>query len=65
MTVRGTLTEQYAMVGPDGPPRIVPRTRDLVSGSLRTFGRRHVHQVANLGPEPAVSLHVYAPLWSR
>ena len=61
VTVRGTLTEQYAMVGSDGPPRIVPRTRELVSGSLRTFGRRHLHQVANLGVEPAVSLHVYSP----
>lgn len=65
VTVRGSLTERYAMVGRDGPPRIVPHTRDLVAGSLRTFGRRHLHQVANLGLEPAVSLHVYSPALVR
>ena len=27
----------------------------------RSFGARHVHQVHNAGPEPAVSLHVYSP----
>jgi len=35
--------------------------RDLVAGTLRPFGSRHVHQVTNQGDEPAVSLHVYAP----
>ena len=61
VTVRGTLTEQYAQVGPDSPPRILPQTRELVAGSLRSFGRRHLHQVSNLGSEPAVSIHVYSP----
>ena len=27
----------------------------------RTFGTRHLHRVTNVGPDPAVSLHVYAP----
>jgi hypothetical protein len=65
VTVRGSLTERYAMVQPDGPPRIVPRTRELVAGTLRSFGRRHLHEVANLGAEPAVSLHVYSPALVR
>ena len=30
-------------------------------GAARAFGPDHVHLVANLGPDPAVSLHVYAP----
>ena len=33
----------------------------LSPGDQRTFGRRHLHRVTNLGPDPAVSLHVYAP----
>jgi hypothetical protein len=28
---------------------------------VRYFGPHHVHQVVNSLPEPAVSLHVYAP----
>jgi hypothetical protein len=28
---------------------------------LRAFGSRHIHEVANRGIEPAVSLHVYPP----
>ena len=35
--------------------------RVLPAGDHRVFGARHVHRVANLGAEPAVSLHVYAP----
>ena len=35
--------------------------RELVAGSLRSFGSRHIHEVTNRGTEPAVSVHVYAP----
>jgi mannose-6-phosphate isomerase-like protein (cupin superfamily) len=35
--------------------------RHFDAGSGRGFGVRHVHRVANTGPEPAVTLHVYAP----
>ena len=28
---------------------------------MRAFGAAHVHDVANLGRVPAISLHVYAP----
>ena len=61
LTVRGTLTEQQAVVRPDAPPRIVPDSRDLPVGALRPFGTKHLHKVTNNALEPAVSLHVYAP----
>jgi predicted metal-dependent enzyme (double-stranded beta helix superfamily) len=61
LTVRGTLTEQQAVVCPDAPPRIVPGSRDLPVGALRPFGTKHLHKVTNNALEPAVSLHVYAP----
>jgi hypothetical protein len=61
LTVRGTLTEQQAVVRPDAPPRIVPGSRDLPVGALRPFGTKHLHKVTNNALEPAVSLHVYAP----
>ena len=60
ITLQGSLTERHAEVG-YGPPRIILVARDLVAGTLRPFGSRHVHRVTNQGDEPAVSLHVYAP----
>ena len=60
VTLRGTLTEQHAVIGPDGP-RISPYIRELSAGSLRSFGRKHIHKVTNNDLEPAVSLHVYSP----
>jgi peptidoglycan/xylan/chitin deacetylase (PgdA/CDA1 family) len=60
ITLRGVLTERHAEVG-CGLPRIIPGARELVAGTLRSFGHRHVHEVSNRGVEPAVSLHVYAP----
>jgi hypothetical protein len=60
ITLRGALTERHAEVG-YGSPRIVPGGRELVAGTLRSFGSRHIHQVSNGGLEPAVSVHVYAP----
>lgn len=33
----------------------------VVVGRTRVFGPRYVHQVRNLGPDPAVSIHVYRP----
>ena len=61
LTVRGTLTEQQAMVRRDGLPRIVAGNRELPGGALRPFGTKHIHKVTNNSLEPAVSLHVYAP----
>jgi hypothetical protein len=60
ITLRGVLTERHAQIG-YGLPRIIPGGRELASGTLRSFGVRHIHEVINRGVEPAVSLHVYAP----
>jgi predicted metal-dependent enzyme (double-stranded beta helix superfamily) len=61
LTVRGTLTEQQAMVRRDELSRLVPGSRELSVGALRPFGTKHIHKVTNNALEPAVSLHVYAP----
>ena len=57
----GTLTEESAAVTPDADARVLPDPRRLVTGTLRSFGRKHVHRVTNQEWEPAVSVHVYAP----
>ena len=49
--VSGRLHE-YA---PGGHERVV------TAGGLRSFGPRHVHDVYNPYPSPAVSVHVYSP----
>jgi len=54
--VTGTLTE--TTVAPDGGHEVV---RHLSPQRVRTFGATHVHDVANRGSVPAISLHVYAP----
>jgi len=55
--VGGTLTERFR-----DRRRVEPfATRELTAGSMVTFGADHVHEVTNLGTEPAVSIHVYAP----
>lgn len=62
IVVQGTLTEQVATAaGAEQPPRPVEWTSRLTSNDQRTFGRRYVHRVDNLGLDPAVSLHVYTP----
>lgn len=64
ITLRGTLSEQHAVVSPDGPPVLQQGNRAVDAGVLRAFGRRHIHQVVNQGSDPAVSLHVYSPALS-
>ena len=61
VVLSGTLTEEHAAVSPLSSPQILPVPRVLVTGTLRSFGRRHVHRVTNQALDPAVSLHVYAP----
>lgn len=60
-TVRGTLTERHAVALGDGTARIAPGERRLTGGTVRPFGRQHIHQVTNDDLIPAVSVHVYAP----
>jgi predicted metal-dependent enzyme (double-stranded beta helix superfamily) len=53
---RGRLRELIAA----GPVQQV-RQRTLTAGGIRAFGPRHVHDVANVSGEPAVSVHAYSP----
>ena len=54
LTVSGTLREQTS----HGHRRI---DRTLVAGEGRSFGPTHIHQVANVGLQTALSLHLYTP----
>jgi predicted metal-dependent enzyme (double-stranded beta helix superfamily) len=56
VVVKGVLTE--TTISPDGADEVV---RNLTHPRVRTFGDAHVHDVANVGRIPAISLHVYAP----
>ncbi|MEU6078568.1 cysteine dioxygenase family protein [Micromonospora sp. NPDC047074] len=58
LVASGVLTEETVSGG-------ALRPHPLTAGSGRRFGPRHVHQVANLGDEPAVSVHVYRPALRR
>lgn len=62
VVLRGSLQE--TTLAPAGPGRFRLVSTQLDSPSVRAFGRRHLHDVANLGELPAVSLHVYAPALS-
>ena len=54
LTVSGTLSEQTLY----GHRQV---DRSLVAGEGRAFGPNHIHNVANLGPEAALSVHLYTP----
>lgn len=54
LTVKGELAEQSWSGG-------TAHDRYLWEGEGRTFGPHHVHNVANLGDRPALSVHVYSP----
>ncbi|HET9140793.1 cysteine dioxygenase family protein [Actinophytocola sp.] len=57
--VEGLLTERVARgAGTERPAHTV---HPVGAGQSRVFGPGYVHQVANDGPEPAVSIHVYRP----
>jgi predicted metal-dependent enzyme (double-stranded beta helix superfamily) len=40
---------------------VTTTSRRMTAGTSWTMGHRHVHDVVNDGPRPAVSVHVYAP----
>ena len=54
LSVRGTLLEQTS----NGRRR---KDRTLFAGEGRSFGPNHVHHVANVGLQPAMSVHLYTP----
>ena len=45
----------------DAEPVVRDVSFDLTPGRVRHFGPHYVHQVRNIGVEPAVSVHVYTP----
>ncbi|MCF2532695.1 cysteine dioxygenase [Yinghuangia soli] len=57
--VSGELHERSLVVTP--LRRAGARERVLRPGGSRVFGPTYVHEVTNMGTEPAVSVHVYAP----
>ncbi len=65
VVLQGVLTEEVAgyrtAVDLDDVRRATGPGIRLTIGDQRTFGTRHLHRVTNHGPDPAVSLHVYAP----
>jgi len=54
--VQGELQETLAQ-----PGRCATRSRAAWQGKVTSFGRRHLHDVGNESPVPAVSLHAYSP----
>ena len=58
VVVRGVLSESI-VVGSETSP---VEHRDLVRGRVRPFGAHHRHEMLNQSAEPAVSIHVYAPV---
>ncbi len=56
VVVSGQLTESFLTPGAG-----VLSTRTVVEHDGIVFGRGHVHDVSNLGPKPAISVHVYSP----
>jgi predicted metal-dependent enzyme (double-stranded beta helix superfamily) len=52
----GSLSERAA---PYGRPERSPR--ELVQGSVRSFGANYVHDVGNTSDRPTVSVHAYSP----
>jgi predicted metal-dependent enzyme (double-stranded beta helix superfamily) len=54
LAVQGLLSEQIWSNG-------AAHERLLADGEGRSFGPRHIHQVSNVGDEPALSVHVYSP----
>lgn len=62
VVLQGALTEQEATAG-GGDQRLRPGQTPgrLIRSEQRSFGRRYVHRLTNLGLDPAVSLHVCTP----
>ena len=65
VTVRGTLTEQYAMVGPDDPPRIVPRTRGWSPARSAPSAGGTCTRWPTSVPSRRSACTFKVPLWSR
>jgi predicted metal-dependent enzyme (double-stranded beta helix superfamily) len=53
---QGDLQETLAKPG----SRLL-RSRPAGRGTVRSFGRRHLHDMANVSASPAISVHAYSP----
>lgn len=56
--VSGQLTETVTRRAPDG--RLLTEVHTPGAGQSRVFGPGYVHEVHSEGPDPAISVHVYA-----
>lgn len=69
--VAGSIREHAVKADSIGPPRLLTVSR--LAGQQRLFGANHIHEIVNVGAEPAVSVHLYSPAlatmtryrWSR
>lgn len=65
--ISGSLTEAVATPVPALPGAWSPASRPIVldrrrgAGDSVGFGRHYIHDVRNVGGEPAVSVHAYSP----
>jgi len=65
----GGASGAFAVVAGTLHEHSVRRNRLLTTsrrpGQVRVFGEHHLHDVVNVGSEPAVSVHVYSPTITR
>jgi hypothetical protein len=59
VVAQGELVEM--VITEDGRGTLAMTKTVLPTSASVTFDRTHVHEIVNLGPNPAVSVHVYAP----
>jgi hypothetical protein len=61
VVVSGELLETRAVSSGDAGDMLLERHKLVPNGLPASFGRGEVHDVANAGQAPALSLHVYSP----
>jgi predicted metal-dependent enzyme (double-stranded beta helix superfamily) len=59
VVAEGELVEM--VIKEDGNGTLALANTVLPTSASVTFDRSHIHEIVNLGPGPAVSIHVYAP----
>jgi hypothetical protein len=59
VVAQGELVEMA--IAADGKGTLAMTNTVLAASTSVTFDRSHIHEIVNLGPGPAISVHVYAP----
>jgi Cysteine dioxygenase type I len=59
VVAQGELVEM--VIAEDGKGTLAMTNTVLPASASVTFDRSHIHEIVNLGPCPAISVHVYAP----